>query len=46
MRPKLETLYKEVDMILENMINEHKMHKVTGNGGEDEDLVDVFLDYN
>lgn len=44
--PKLETLYKEVHRILENMINEHKMHKATGNDGEDEDLVDAFLDYN
>ncbi|KAM5584442.1 cytochrome P450 71D11-like [Rosa sericea] len=50
MRAKLEKLQKEADMILENIIKEHKEDKTTtksqGEGEVEEDLVDVLLKYH
>lgn len=45
MKPKAEKIHKENDMIVENIIKEHRERKASGKGrgGEAEDLVDVLL---
>ncbi|CAK9155049.1 unnamed protein product, partial [Ilex paraguariensis] len=46
MKSKLKKLQQEVDRILGNIINEHKVGKLTKNDGEAyEDLIDVHLKY-
>ncbi|XP_062017218.1 cytochrome P450 71D11-like [Rosa rugosa] len=50
MRTKLEKLHNEADMIMEDIIKEHKEGKTTtksqGEGKAEEDLVDVLLKYH
>ncbi|KDP39029.1 hypothetical protein JCGZ_00786 [Jatropha curcas] len=46
MRSKLENLHKEADIMLENIINEHRENKRLGRSnsqGKEDDLVDVLL---
>lgn len=46
MRPKLEKLHQEVDVILENILNEHREKKglrKSDSNGKENDLVDVLL---
>lgn len=46
LRPKLQKIHKEMDMMLENIINEHKARSaetVSSEAEVDEDLVDVLL---
>jgi hypothetical protein len=48
LRPKLERVHRQIDQILENIINEHKEAKsITkhDHGESDEDLVDVLIKY-
>ncbi|XP_045819495.1 cytochrome P450 71D9-like [Trifolium pratense] len=49
LRPKLESFHRQIDQILENIINEHKETKDTkakaDQGGVEEDLLDVLLKY-
>ncbi|OIW05382.1 hypothetical protein TanjilG_28848 [Lupinus angustifolius] len=48
LRPKLERLQQKIDRIHENIINEHKELKLKaeeGQGGVQEDLVDVLLKF-
>ncbi|KAL5737406.1 hypothetical protein ACOSP7_030167 [Xanthoceras sorbifolium] len=48
-RPQLEKMHQEADIILENIISEHKKAKATldpaGNREKNEDLVDVLLKF-
>jgi len=47
-RSKIEVLYRQIDLILENIINEHKEAKSKakeGQGEVEEDLVDVLLKF-
>ncbi|XP_057445181.1 cytochrome P450 71D11-like isoform X2 [Lotus japonicus] len=48
LRPKLERLHRQIDQILENIVNEHKEAKSRAKEGpdeEEEDLVDVLLKF-
>ncbi|KAG5546682.1 hypothetical protein RHGRI_018752 [Rhododendron griersonianum] len=46
LRSKLEKIHEEADRIMGIMVNEHKMHKASGKGREDDDLVDALLKYH
>ncbi|KAH7860313.1 hypothetical protein Vadar_011994 [Vaccinium darrowii] len=44
-KSKVEKIHEEADMIMEIMVNEHKMRKATDEGRED-DLLDALLEYH
>lgn len=46
LRSKLVKIHEEADRIMGIMVNEHKMHKASGKGREDDDLVDALLEYH
>ena len=45
LRPKLERLHRQIDRILEGIINEHKQANSKGYSEAKEDLVDVLLKF-
>ncbi|KAG5546687.1 hypothetical protein RHGRI_018753 [Rhododendron griersonianum] len=46
LRSKLVKIHEAADRIMGIMVNEHKMHKASGKGREDDDLVDALLEYH